>query len=399
LHRGGVETRDTDVVSLDKAAELSGLARHELAVLSLPDVEPHRGVELVREIRSASSAQLVVIGPADDPKLILQFLTQGVATFVDEVNLEDQLAAALVRLKAGRRESAMEGGRIIGVLSSSGGCGVSTISANLAAVFSRILRRCALLDLQRRCGDQALLFDLQPRHDVAALCRNAKRLDRSMFVHSLARHSSGVYVLAAPDHQSERFITPQGIRQVMNVARSLFPLVVADLDSSFDSVSLSGVVQSDIILIVLRLDILSLRHTQETLRKLDEIGVAGDQIRVIANRCRQSGQLPPRQVEQALGRGIDHLIVNDPRSSNLALNKGVPVCVERPRSRFSKAIAQIARTLLKTPCLQPDAEFISSSDDLLEESSAAEKSNGTSLKQATSRKAFTGTPIVRMIGN
>src|SRR5436305_1010888 len=83
--------------------------------------------------------------------------------------------------------------------------------------------RCALLDLKPGRGDLAALLDLRPTFHLADLCVNAARLDQAMFEKALARHASGVHLLASPQVFGDtRLVTPQGVGQVLTLTRRLF---------------------------------------------------------------------------------------------------------------------------------------------------------------------------------
>ena len=57
------------------------------------------------------------------------------------------------------------------------------------------------------------------------------------------------------------------------MARVRFPYVVADLDNAFGAEQVEALWQSDVILLVLRLDYTSVRNTRRVLDNLAELGV------------------------------------------------------------------------------------------------------------------------------
>src|SRR5439155_16536156 len=122
---------------------------------------------------------------------------------------------------------------VIAVLAPSGGSGSSTLSANVATVLAKVHKSALLVDLKLEAGDLAALLDLKPAHTLADLCLNARRVDRVMFEHSLARHASGVHLLAPPSALADlAHVTPEGVRQVRALGRALFPYVLLALDHS-----------------------------------------------------------------------------------------------------------------------------------------------------------------------
>src|SRR5207302_477550 len=109
------------------------------------------------------------------------------------------------------------------------------------------------------------------------LCVNVNRMDRVLFERSLVRHTSGVQLLAPPSQLKDvEHVTTEGIRKVLNLARTVFPYVVIDLDHSFDPEQVEALLQADIILLVFRLDFASLRNARRTLEYLERLGIDRD---------------------------------------------------------------------------------------------------------------------------
>ena len=330
-----------DVAPLASAVAGAGRILHELTVLMLPP-DAERGPELVGKICNAAHSVLLTVGPTHDAKLVLRVLREGADEYLDQGDLDAELKTSLMRRQA-KQLSKLSSGWTIGLLSSCGGGGASTLAANLAVLLAKWHGQSALVDLRTEASDQAVLLDLAPTHNMADLCRNVNRLDQNMFRQSLVRHRSGVYLLAAPGTFDEvPQVTPQGVRALLGHARTLFPYVVLDLDRSLRPEQLAAVPQMDLLLLVLRLDMTSVRNARQMLDYLRKLGVAEDRVWGVVNRYGQPKELPVRKVEQTLGITVAHRIPDDPAAMNLAGNTGVPVVLERPRARVSKSLVKLA---------------------------------------------------------
>ena len=284
---------------------------------------------------------MLAVGPAES-RLILQALRDGADLYLDEAELEPELLAAFTRFPA-EAGSQAEPARLISVLAPSGGSGSSTLVVNVAAVLAKQHQSCALLDLKLQGGDLAALLDLKPTHTLADLCQNPERMDRLMLERSLVRHQSGIHLLAPPQSFADiDFVQPDGVRQVLTLARAGFPYVVVDHDHSFREEQLQVLRQADVILLVLRLDIPSLVHVRRTLEHLERLGIDKDRVRVVANRYGQPKELPAGKAEKALGHKIFHYVPDDPKTINRAINSGVPAVLDAPSARISRSFAQLA---------------------------------------------------------
>ena len=144
------------------------------------------------------------MGPAADSKLVLRALRGGAEDYIDTAELEAELEGAIHRLTEATRAPA-EIGRLIAVLGPNGGAGASTLAVNLAAALgsAKGAKPVGLIDLKLESGDLASLLDLKPTHTLADVCQNAARLDRVMFERSLAQHTAGIRLLAAPLHLTD----------------------------------------------------------------------------------------------------------------------------------------------------------------------------------------------------
>jgi pilus assembly protein CpaE len=341
LLREGLDCPASDVLSLDLAAQKLGGAQADVVVVVLsPAVD--KSLAVLRQLSGAVQARLLVLGPASEPKLILQALRDGAAQYLDESDPAAELVAAIKRLRA-ETGAAVETGRLIAVLAPSGGSGSSTLAANVAAVLAHKHSGCALIDLKLETGDLASLLDLKPTHTLADLCQNLARLDRVMFEHSLVRHKCGVRLLAPPRSLSDiGHVTPEGVRQSLTLARLLFPYVVLDLDHSFREEQLLGLREADVILLVLRLDFTCVRNGRRALDHLARLGIDKKRVQVVVNRYGQPKEVPAAKAEEALGVKIQHYIPDDPKTVNRANNNGVPVVLEAPSAAVSKNVTKMA---------------------------------------------------------
>ena len=306
--------------------------------------DPEKALAAVAAL-AADGSPVLVVGPAADSRLVLRAVRAGAADFVDERDLEAELALALGRvlLRPGRPTVPA---RTISVLAPSGGSGATTIAVNLATVLAAEHRSALLIDLNLHTGDSSALLDLRPDHTIAELCQNAARLDRTMFDRSLARHPSGVHLLSPPQlHADTQYITPDGVRQVVGLARGAFPYVVIDLDHTFAPEQVEAVRQTDLFVLVLRLDFTCLRTARGALDHLDQLGVARDAVRVVVNRYGRANEIPAGKAEEALGVKIAHYVPEDAKSVNRANNNGVPVVRESPSARVSRSLAQLAASV------------------------------------------------------
>ncbi|HUE74897.1 MAG TPA: P-loop NTPase [Pirellulaceae bacterium] len=312
----------------------------EIVLVVLPP-NPELALLVVHALRRRIGAGILAVGSTGDTKLVLRALREGASEYLDQSDLRSELSGAIAR-----RGTSENVGPVIAVLTPGGGSGGSTIASNVAVALAQKYSGCALFDMNLETGDMAPLLDLKPAYTLTDLCQNADRLDLSLLQGCLVRHSSGLQLLAAPARISDAArITPAAIELVLSLAVRHFPFVVVDLDHSYRPEQQAAMRQANILVLVMRLDFISLRNTRRTLDFFQEIGILRERVRIVANRCGQSGEITAAQVEESLGLKIAHFIPEDQRAVTRASNNGVPVVLESPSAKVSRALVELATNL------------------------------------------------------
>jgi pilus assembly protein CpaE len=155
-------------------------------------------------------------------------------------------------------------------------------------------------------------------------------------------------LLAAPARIADiALVTPAAVKLVLSLAVTHFPFVVVDVDHSYRAEQQAALLQADVIVLVLRLDFISLRNTRHTLDSFQEFGISRGRVQIVANRCGQPGEIAAAQAEESLGMKILHSVPDDPKTVNRAINNGVPVILQSPSARISRALVELATSLAK----------------------------------------------------
>jgi len=316
----------------------------DLVIAYFSPVHSERDLEVIRRLRPIVTGHILAVGEVTDPKLILRAMQAGADLFLDQAELETELAAAFGRLRV-KQETNAPAGRLLAVLSASGGCGASTLAVNIAASLAKEHGHCGLVDLNPGRGDLAALLDLKPQYTLADLCRNEARLDRAMFERMLVHHPSGIVLLGAAQHfEDVRATTARGISQALALCRKLFSQVVVDLEDCFHEEQVVALEQATGVLIICRLDFTALRNARRILDHLGKAGVPRGRVRVVVNQHGQPNEVPVDAAEDALGEKLAHFIPHDPKVINTANNTGVPVVLKDPHHKFVQAIGHLTNS-------------------------------------------------------
>jgi pilus assembly protein CpaE len=328
----------------------AGASAPEIVVVVLsPD--PQRALTVVKELKGRVGTAILAVGPATDAKLVMRAIREGAAEYLDQADLRSELSGALARL-----DTAEKAGRLIAVLAPSGGSGRSTIASNIAVVLAQNHTGCLLLDMNLETGDLTPMLDLKPAYTLADVCQNAERLDFNLLQGCLTRHSSGLQLLAAPARIADVVrVTPTAVNLLLPLAVRHFPFVVVDLDSPYRAEQQAVMLQADVILLVMRLDFISLRNTRRTLDLLQESGISRDRVQIVVNRGGQPGEIAVAQAEESLDMKILHSLPDDPKTVNRAINNGIPVVLQSPSAKISRALVELVTSLVEPKTVRRQA--------------------------------------------
>jgi pilus assembly protein CpaE len=334
----------SDVNRVARGSDLPVAGAPDLAIVVLSP-HPERALGVVRELRRSGPPHLFAIGPTSDPKLILRTQREGADEYLDETDLQNEMQAALARLRE-QTATARRDARLIAVVSPCGGTGASTLAVNVATALAKRHGTCALLDLRLETGDLAALLDLKPSHTLADLCRNSGQLDWTVVEQTFAPHASGVHLLAAPNTLEDLpAVTPEAVGALLSIVRARFPYVVVDADQAYHPEQAPVICQADFVLLVLRLDFTALHNTRKTIDGLSRLGVDRDRVRLVANRFGQPNEVPAARAEEALGVKLFHYVPEDAKAVNRANNNGSPVVLDAPSAKVSRAVIALADSL------------------------------------------------------
>jgi pilus assembly protein CpaE len=336
------------------------------------------GRRLLQTARHSCSAPILAIGRATDPHFILQALRDGADEYVDIADWSRDLFESVQRvLERTRRHAGSElTGHVVSVLGAAGGVGTTSITANLGAWLAQSvclseyeeseaesvavetlgsqavaamrsigrapdlspqiahtarLESCAVYDLNRNRSDLASLYALETEFSLADFCRADGPIDRARFDRLFARHDSGVDLLAAPTlAEDSLLVTPQGLRLALALGRGKYCYQLLDVDARDSALRDEALWQADLVLLVIRLDLLAIRAAKRWLDNWEEEGFALERVRVIANRVGQPREIPLLEAHEALGTPIWHQVVDDVRRAHQAINQArLPVLRSR----------------------------------------------------------------------
>jgi pilus assembly protein CpaE len=257
-----------------------------------------------------------------------------------------QLTFAFEKALARRRGGSSNGGgsgEMVTVLGPKGGTGKTLTACNVGVSLALEGHSAVLVDLDLQFGDVGLALGLRPTRTIYDLATAGGSLDGDKIDGFLVDHDSGARALLAPlrpDHAAG--IKVQFLREVFDILRARYDVVVVDTPPAFTPEVIAAVDGSSELCVVGMLDALSLKDTKIGLETLDQMGYPAADVTLVLNRADTNVGITESDVERLLGRRPDILVPSD-RAIPRAITDGLPIVVADPKSNAAKAFNDLAK--------------------------------------------------------
>jgi pilus assembly protein CpaE len=331
------------VASADEMLDWISRLSVDLAVVNLDSAQALEVVEQVRQM--APRCGILGISRSSDPNDIIRAMRAGCNQYVRWPVDSNDLREALEQITMQVAPRTV-GARRICVLGASGGNGSTTIACNLAVELAGLSGGdCGLVDLNLELGDVGCLFDAQPVYSVADVCKDNMEIDRSVLEKAFHRLSCGVSILVRPHKLEEAYeVSPEGVVNMLNEVRALFPFLVVDLPRALDPTSVAALTDTDRALIVSQLTVASIRNATRIHEWLRKMGTPENNIGVVLNRASAGiGHITPEDVEAHFGKPVFAAIPNDYQRVQSSLDVGYNK--DDARNPVQAAIREMARKI------------------------------------------------------
>jgi len=281
----------------------------------------------------------VVDAPVDRPKM------EAMLDLIEDQAQREILKEAKTRL-----------GRIITIMSPKGGAGKTMTTANVALQIAMWgdPGRVVVVDADLQFGDVCIVLQIDPVYTMVEASRELDDLDEDLLSSLLSTHASGMKVLAAPLEPSlADEVSTQAIVRTLGLLKRMFDYVIVDTAPFLDEPVLSILERSDDVLLVVDMDLPSVKNAKLALDTLKLIRYPFERIQLVLNRVNSKARLDIGELERSLDLEVQAAISSDklvPR----AVNEGEPVVSLYPRSRVAKDLRGVAM-LVVDPEVTPEA--------------------------------------------
>lgn len=289
------------------------------------------------------SVQVFVVGDRNDVGLYRSLLQRGIQDYlVKPLNIE------LLRrsLSDGSARQARHG-KVIAMIGTRGGTGVTTVAAHLSrhlAHDSSGRRRVAYVDLDLFGGPGPAILGLAGGDALFEVLSNVNRLDPQYLDRTLSTQDNRLYSLGAELSYDDIFTPePGALGELLNMLGQHFHYVVLDLPKIGGPLANEALDNSNMVCLLTDFSTYSGRTLTRMLRHI-EGRPKPPTVYLVSNSPRSSdkGSVNQREFSKAIEIPIVQHIPHDPREPMLAENLGE----ELPeRSEFNRSMAALAALL------------------------------------------------------
>jgi pilus assembly protein CpaE len=286
----------------------------------------------VERLRAGTSAvSILVVAIEAKPDLIIRAMRAGANEFLTWPLPDDTFHDA-VRRVAARHDSlpaARKQATTLAFFGAKGGAGVTTVAVNCGVELARLSKRpTVIVDLKPGLGEVTLFLGVRSRYTVVDAVDNLHRLDEQFLRELVARHKSGLEILAGSGNFDRPGPADSGaIEEVFRLLGRQNDYILVDAGSQINACSIAALYGADVIYLVANPDVPSIRNAQRLLDRIAQLGACGDRVRILLNRAAEPFPIPLAQIESALGRPVEHMFPSDYKTVSTALNTGVPLAL------------------------------------------------------------------------
>ncbi|MDZ7270030.1 MAG: AAA family ATPase [candidate division KSB1 bacterium] len=307
---------------------------------------------LTRAALSLPNMTAFFTADSGSPELLLESMRAGAREYLVRPIDRHELAAAVRRFlntKVTLGLIPQKAGKVVSVYGVKGGLGATTIATNLAVHLTSLQKTVVVMDANFQTGSVAIFLDIQPKISLTDLLRDIDQIDPQSLKRVLPKHQSGIYFLPPPKATNGSYkVLPGDLSKMFGLLRQEYDYIVVDLDRFVDETTALFLDETDLLLLVVNLDVPSLVNTNRTLDLLQKLGFDLSKTLLVSNRHASQNEYMLEEFQQLVKRSIDWRIPNHKYGDCVAaVNKGEPFASRDGKSKLNKSLMELAEFLDK----------------------------------------------------
>jgi pilus assembly protein CpaE len=335
-----------------EAMTLARETNPEVVVVALeePIARSLQTVESVGDV--LPEVPIIAYSSIADPNYIRRAMQVGVKDYLvaplQDEDLGRSINTALAQEE--RRQQRLTGevepqayGTVVTVFGAKGGIGKTTIATNLAtALVQKTGQSVALVDLDTRFGDVAILMDMPTDRSISDLALPDEEIDREAVQSCLYTHGTGVAILPSPIRPSEwHSIHPGHIEKLVSVLATTHDYVLLDTPGTFNDIVSRALEMCTILLLTATPDLASLKDTILALEMLRSWSFPTEKVKIVLNHTNDAHGDARVDIRRVLGKEVFWSIPYD-RNITQTTQLGMPIVAAKPKAKAAQSFVELS---------------------------------------------------------
>ncbi|MGY1641768.1 CpaE family protein [Geodermatophilus sp. SYSU D00703] len=251
-------------------------------------------------------------------------------------------------------ETARFTGRVITVASPKGGVGKTTAATNLAVGLTAAApQSTVLVDLDVQFGDVAYALGLAPEYTLPDAVHGPASEDTMVLKTFLTQHPSGLFAVCGSESPAAGdTVTGDDVSRLLQALSREFRYVVVDTAPGLSEQTLAAIDRATDVILLSSMDVPGVRGLRKEMAVLGELGMIPAGRHVVMNLADPKGGLSVRDVEVAIGCGVDVVVPRSP-AVPASTNQGVPILASGRKDPAAKEFRRLVSRFAATPLVKP----------------------------------------------
>ena len=288
------------------------------------------------------------------PERIIEAMRSGCSEYLLKPLARERVVEALIKHEQKKRDRStpIRKGKVYAFVGVKGGTGVTTLTTQIAALAAQSGTKTLLIDQHPDLGDVSVYLRLgEHKYNFFELVQNIHRLDSELLQGFIAKHSSGLHILAAPDSfGAATKPSESALEGTIDFLREEYDLVLIDCAPGLNAYNIGAIDRADAVYLIASPELPSIRNLLRYLEHLKDFNCPQEKMRVVINRYDKRAAIREEQIEKTIRMPVSFLVPNSYAEVIEAINLGMPI----PSTAKSELAATFQRwidTLIERPQL------------------------------------------------
>lgn len=357
-----LERQGYEIIAASNGEQALRVAKSEIPDLIILDVmmPDMDGYEVARQLRadpSTADIPIIMFTAKSQTEDRVTGIESGADVYLTKPTQPRELFAHIKAMLTRRKKVSTPQvtkeppkGKIIGVMGTRGGMGISTVAINLGVTIKMTTKEDTIV-AEYRPGFGGISLDLgypNPEGLNRLLQKKAGNITTKEVDAELVTHESGVRLLLASPRPKDGLYLQEGatFKAITKELKYLAKYSILDLGGSLNPIAYNVVPECDVIMIILEPTPLNVRQTHALIEDLYNHGIGeGHLVYVLVNRVRSNLQLGWVQVQDELGKKINAVITPAPELAYQSSVNNIPMVLNQPESITADQFRKLAENL------------------------------------------------------